>query len=115
MSERSTYENGGTIFPFHCGSQYADWMDKNCGNCRKSRPADEHGNYIGHAYDGQFCDLEDSVSATYAGRGLTDGEAKRMGHPKEHYYCWPCAEIEPATPEIAEAVARWHEKYSEPR
>lgn len=100
-------ENATGIFPFHCGSQYADWIEKNCAYCKRAWPMDDHGEPIGEA----TCDLEVAVAETYAGVGLTEVQAKRMGYDEaERHYCWPCGEVDSTTPEHAEAVRKWRER-----
>jgi len=81
------------VRPFHCGSQFADWIDKNCEHCKKAGS----------------CDIQDALGQAYMGDGAVTKEiAERMNHNAEvHYYCWPCNEVESTTTEHAEAVSRW--------
>lgn len=80
--------------PFHCSSQFADWIDKNCEHCKKQ----------------ERCDIYDALYESYVGDGtVTDEIAKRMNYSAEQpgYYCWPCNEVESTTQEHAEAVRKW--------
>lgn len=84
------------VRPFYCGSQFADWIDKNCENCKKS----------------QRCDIQDALDEAYMGDGTVTAEiAKRMNYENKvpGYYSWPCNEVESTTEEHAEAVRKWRE------
>lgn len=75
---------------FYCGSQYADWVDRNCGNCHR---------------EGK-CQLRAALVAAFWDDGrVTDDVARRLGYAgHERNYGWRCGELEPV--ETEEAYAR---------
>lgn len=82
--------------PFYCGSQYADWQEKNCEHCKKD----------------QKCDIQDALYEAYVGDGtVTESISARMNYSSDEpsYYCWPCNEVESTTEEHAQSVQYWRE------
>lgn len=76
------------VQPFHCGSQYADWVDHNCSRCAKFDPEVATGE----------CAIDDALGMAYLGDGLvTYAIAERMGYTalKGHVLVWDCPEREP--------------------
>jgi len=80
-------KNKDTVRPFHCGTQYGDWIDVNCCACKKGYREGETR---------EDCDLE--LALVYA--CFCDGEvskeiAKRLGVPDDcTVYNWRCTEFE---------------------
>lgn len=99
------------IRPFANGSQFSDWCDKNCGNCRE---ASEEWN--GAKGDRPDCEIEIALWIGDGGSGIVSPEiALRMnfttadGRTRTLNYSWPCNEIEPTSDQIAEVVRMWLE------
>lgn len=76
----------GKNIPFHCGSQYMDWQERNCCRCSKCTwDAEDLG-----------CDIAMAISACAITGDLSDEMAKRMGLPgNECAYTWACPEFAP--------------------
>jgi hypothetical protein len=73
----------GRISPFSSGTQYLDWLDKNCCHCKK---------YTGENGD---CEINDAISLAACGDGTVSAKiAKRMGYASPLAYCWECPERE---------------------
>ena len=70
------------IRPFSCGTQYIDWENANCCQCKK------------YSDDASACDLQLALSVACVGDGTIDWEtAERIGY-EQGQYCWACSEIE---------------------
>ena len=93
--------------PFANGAQFADWVGKNCGNCKRSS---------------RSCEIELELWTSWlpdrGERYVSEEIAKRMnflrpdGYQANLEYVWPCGEIEP-TSELAEhAVQHWRELHA---
>lgn len=75
--------------PFHCGTQFSDWEDRNCSYCVKSSTF----------ADGD-CDIDAALTMAYWGDGQVPDEiAERMGYldhspPRQEgfSYNWDCPE-----------------------
>jgi hypothetical protein len=73
-----------TQHPFSTGSQFADWLDRNCERCVKYEPEGAAG----------AC----SIDAALLTAQITDGSvpdeiAERLGYePDKNYYTWYCPE-----------------------
>lgn len=94
MAEATT----GRMSPFSCGTQYVDWYDKNCGNCKR---------------DEVRCPIALALEEACWGDGMISQEiAERAGAIRwQGHYCWPCGELEPASQAVAEGVAAFEQKY----
>lgn len=94
MAETTT----GRMSPFSCGTQYMDWADKNCGNCKR---------------DVTCCPIALALEEACWGDGMISHEiAERVGAIRwRGHYCWPCGELEPASQAVAEGVAAFEQKY----
>lgn len=71
------------VRPFYCGTQKADWLADNCGNCHKgyNEKTDKH-----------YCQIEEALDQAYFGDGyIESGIAARMGMPE----VWRCREQDP--------------------
>lgn len=101
------------IRPFHCGSQAADWSSRNCDCCKRGfwwkSGRGEHDVPIS-----EMCELDVALAHAQNGDGTVSPDvAKRIGYrPGNAHYNWPCGEIEPASDDIARAVAAWRAKYT---
>lgn len=76
---------GDRVYPFHCGSQFADWQDRNCQRCAKYNP---------DTYTGD-CDLDEALFEAQMGDGSMAPEmATRLGYTDEtrDAYGWDCPE-----------------------
>jgi hypothetical protein len=71
--------------PFYCGSQYADWEETNCMECRK-----------GTIMPPFTCDIQEALlEACFTNGEISDSLWRRMGHDeKGHLYVWRCPEFE---------------------
>jgi hypothetical protein len=92
--------------PFHCGTQYADWSDANCGRCTKGADRDNPPARCP-------CDIEQALLEACFGDGSVSLPiAERMGSLEANEpgqaprYCWPCKEWEPTEAWKAEYTAR---------
>jgi hypothetical protein len=76
--------------PFHCGSQYADWIERNCNRCWKSMNETRKGS----------CSLDRALATACFGDGeISDEVAKRIGAPDDcTVYGWDCPEREEQRP-----------------
>lgn len=73
-----------TIRPFYCGTQYADWKDRNCDRCSKRNWKDID----------KTCELDRDLShASIADGKISEKIAKRIGFTK-WFYLWDCPERE---------------------
>ena len=83
------------IIPFSCGTQYADWEERNCCHCVK-------GVFEPEA-DGIWrpkCDIQEELSrAAFRDGGVPKGIARRMGYVVNNppatanfSYSWDCME-----------------------
>lgn len=80
------------IRPFHCGSQFADWEDRNCNRCYKSATDTRRGT----------CSLQQRLGEAYWGNGtVTAKVAERIGLNDEtkFAYTWDCPEREEKAPQ----------------
>lgn len=100
------------IRPFANGSQFCDWCEKNCGNCKKASQ-----DWNGIDGDRPQCEIEVALWIGDGGSGIVTPEiAARMnyttpdGRDRRLNYSWPCNEIEPMSDEVAEAVKVWRER-----
>jgi hypothetical protein len=92
------------VYPFANGSQFGDWVEKNCDNCTRSPKAKGD----------PTCDLEVAIWNAYYGTGsITEEIARRMnyltpdGRTRALCYSWPCNEILPISEEVRGAVGKW--------
>ena len=78
-----------TMRPFYCGSQYGDWTDANCRDCRKGADPDNPPLCCG-------CDIEQALLEAYCGDGrIPLPIARRMGAVQNRgRYGWTCGEFE---------------------
>ena len=94
-------------YPFHCGTQYADWSDSNCGKCAKG------GDYRKQSFSAPpSCDLECTLGTALFGDGSVPIEAyDRLFGPitmnRHLEYRWVCGEFEPMDWETAKKAAAW--------
>ncbi len=72
--------------PFSKGSQFGDWVCRNCHNCRKYDQAKE-----------PTCEIDIALGLAYLSDGNVPAEIyQRMGAAEnEMCYGWTCKEIEP--------------------
>lgn len=78
--------------PFHSGSQFADWQDRNCGRCWKFD--------IEAAFDESKCEIDAALGDAMFGDGTVSAEiALRMGFTDPVSYTWVCPEREEEEPE----------------
>lgn len=90
------------VTPFYCGTQFMDWQESNCCNCKKYNPDPETGLEI----EGE-CTILDALGIAAIDDGTVSVEiAKRMGYG-ENAYIWQCGEVD-WTEEHKLAVARKH-------
>ena len=83
--------------PFHCGTQFADWENANCCECRKS------SYNTGKADEMPECEIEQAmVFACFDAGEVTEDIAERCGYldnspPRQERfsYNWRCKEFEP--------------------
>ncbi len=87
-SERSKSSNSDRVRPFYCGTQFADWTERNCARCK-------------HGYDEQAeefkCFLEKALGEALIGDGtITLEVARKIGweKPPPFPYTWDCPERE---------------------
>lgn len=84
-----------SIRPFSNGTQYADWLARNCDQCRKGI------DNIGQPGDWPICDIESALTYAYGGDGAVTPEiARRMGRSNGYPqgYVWTCAELDAGPP-----------------
>lgn len=84
------------VRPFHCGSQYMDWLDRNCDRCTKG---------YDHERQESHCEIEEAMSFACIDDGcISTALARRCGITEETrtHYTWDCPEREPlgAHPEV---------------
>jgi hypothetical protein len=74
-------------YPFHCGSQYGDWVARNCTGCRL---------FDAEEFKGR-CDIDGALGDALADDGSVSTEiGRRMGLPgNELAYTWDCPERQP--------------------
>lgn len=80
------------IQPFDSGTQFGDWIERNCANCWKDRRED------GKVYK---CQIQKALDIAYIGDGLIPlAMAKRMGwkYWDQPRYSWRCPEQEKERP-----------------
>ena len=82
--------------PWHCGSQFADWLSLNCERCVKYEPEGAPA----------ACDLDAAIFGAVMGDGqIPDEIAERLGYDDTHGmpYVFDCAErvLSPAALESA--------------
>lgn len=79
------------VRPFSCGTQYGDWRDRNCWQCRKSYDSTEP-----KPKDGMGpCEIDNALGLAYLGSGSVTKEiGKRMGYDNPLAYSWECPEKE---------------------
>jgi hypothetical protein len=71
-----------SVQPFYCGSQFGDWIDRNCSRCSKYDPDEATGE----------CEIDDALGMAYLGDGeISEEIARRMGYD-EAVYSWDCPE-----------------------
>ena len=72
------------VSPFSCGTQFADWIDRNCMRCIKYNPEEATGE----------CEIDDALISAYLGDGeVTEEIAERMGYRSAaNLYTWDCPE-----------------------
>lgn len=75
--------------PFHCGTQFcgtqfSDWQERNCFNCRK----------YDHDSGESTCEIDQALLVAMFGDGtVEDSIARRMGYTDhEGHYSWDCPE-----------------------
>ena len=94
-----------TTAPFHCGSQFYDWVEPNCCRCTKARTAN-NGKHV--------CEIEKAIFESRCNHGdVSEDIAERMGYldhspPRQDgfSYTWPCGEWEPTEQAKIEHVIR---------
>lgn len=74
-------------YPFHSGSQDADWQNYNCSRCKKGYE---------HNGDKFVCDIDEALQTAFWEDGsVSEDIALRMGAIEQKgYYCWRCPEFE---------------------
>ena len=75
------------VYPFHCGSQFADWLGRNCDGCVKYDPEEATGE----------CEIDEALGVAFLGDGSVSVEiGRRMGAiGNELALTWDCPEKEP--------------------
>ena len=74
------------VRPFSCGSQYMDWQEHNCFQCKK----------LGEGAEPQ-CEISvELVTGCFGDGTVPDEIGKRMGYTQgpPFYYIWDCPERE---------------------
>ena len=80
--------NLARVRPFSQGTQYLDWQDHNCCQCRYYHTAN------GHVIS-PLCDLETALAIACITDGTISREiAERLGVPKRTWSNWTCREFE---------------------
>jgi hypothetical protein len=76
--------------PFSCGTQYLDWQNNNCCQCRKYLVSSD-----GEVQE-PYCELEYAIAIACICDGTISGEhADRLGLPAKTWAGWRCREFEP--------------------
>ena len=72
------------IRPFCCGTQYADWLDRNCFQCAKG---------FDYEKSEYRCELQKALDEACAGDGtITEDIAVEIGYQKG-LYTWQCKQF----------------------
>lgn len=80
-------DEANDVRPFHCGSQDADWTERNCWDCRKEWQEDAPTEWP--------CDIQKALQDAYWDNGTISAEiARRMGYTACDVYTWDCPEKE---------------------
>ncbi len=76
-------------YPFHCGTQFADWEESNCCQCRKNAEPDKM----------PTCPIQYAlIAAMFDDGSVSDEIAERMGYAENKgHYNWRCKEFEDAS------------------
>ena len=87
--------------PFHCGSQFGDWVASNCDRCTKDPCGEGDDHKFGR------CDIADALAHAFFGDGeVSEDIAKRMNLPgNEKALVWMCNEVE--------WTEEWEKKFEE--
>lgn len=71
--------------PFSCGTQYGDWVERNCEVCLLYDREKAGG-----------CEIDDALGLALFGDGTVSEEiAERMGATDPRAYSWECPERQP--------------------
>lgn len=96
------------IRPFYCGTQFADWIDRNCSRCAKYSFALDPatGKTRAPLDPDRVCQIEMALFCASLGNGAVTAEiAQRMGFTgargedldeNGHRYGWRCPELQEA-------------------
>lgn len=84
--EKFMRENPNLITPFYCGSQYIDWVGRNCDNCQMGYD-ENHGKYKCHI-QGAFDHA--SISDGYINKDIF---IESGGNLEDMKYSWKCKKI----------------------
>lgn len=86
------------VRPFFCGTQYADWVTRNCEECK--RGFYQNGDKL-------VCEVEEAITIAAISDGYVTPEiAQRMGYDDSlvlTWLTWQCAEFEACDLEVQSA------------